>query len=258
MRPPRPEPPLPKLRFTLLPRSKLCRLLLPTPPWLKRLLTRRPATAHPRRPRRFRGRPHVRSVMPPKKTIGNAATPHTTRGKSATVVRTTRSTTSTTAVTTIAATWKKDWQPGSHRRTNNSTGYRPRIRNHDRHGNNDGIASTASDGQSVAAAVVTTCGGSNQPGCTTPSPLLQKGHEVAWWFVFKFNSKVFPGCGGDAKTSCPFGGDPQSYKNSSQQFVYASSDSPTLQQGSGCAGDATGDSSSARRLTRFTTVPITT
>ena len=84
-----------------------------------------------------------------------------------------------------------------------------------------------------------TCGGPGLPACTGPAPLLQKGHEVAWWFVFKFNSKVFPGCGGDAKPSCPFGGEPQSYKNSSQQFVYASSDSPTLQQGSGCAGDST-------------------
>jgi hypothetical protein len=94
-----------------------------------------------------------------------------------------------------------------------------------------------------AVTVAPTCGAPGLPACTGLSPLLQKGHQVAWWFVFKFNSKVFPGCGGDAKPACPFGGDPQSYKNSSQQFVYASSDSPTLQQGSGCAGDSTGDAS---------------
>jgi hypothetical protein len=88
---------------------------------------------------------------------------------------------------------------------------------------------------------VTTCGGNNQPACTTPSPMLQKGREVTWWFVFKFNSKVFPGCGGTDSSSCPFGGEPQKYTNSSQQYVYASSDSPTLQQGSGCAGDTTND-----------------
>lgn len=99
---------------------------------------------------------------------------------------------------------------------------------------------TASTTSSISTAAPT-CGGAGLPACTGLSPVLQKGHEVAWWFVFKFNSKVFPGCGGDAKPSCPFGGEPQSYKNFSQQFVYASSDSPTLQQGSGCAGDSTGD-----------------
>ena len=26
-----------------------------------------------------------------------------------------------------------------------------------------------------------------------PAPLLQKGHPVDWWFVFKFNSAAFPG-----------------------------------------------------------------
>lgn len=74
-----------------------------------------------------------------------------------------------------------------------------------------------------------------------PSPLLQKDRPVSWWFVFKLNSKVFPGCGGDAKVECPFGGDPQSYKNSGQQYVFASSENATLQQGSGCAGDTLND-----------------
>jgi len=103
---------------------------------------------------------------------------------------------------------------------------------------------TASGATSSAKTVVVapqTCGGANQPACATPSPLLQKGHEVTWWFVFKMNSKAFPGCGGGAKPSCQFGGDPQNYQNSSQQYVYASSDSPTLQQGNGCAGDTTDD-----------------
>ncbi len=114
-----------------------------------------------------------------------------------------------------------------------------------------GLASTQLPSQKptphppTAKAAVTlaapTCGGPDLPACTTPSPLLQKGREVAWWFVFKFNSQVFPGCGDDAKVTCPFGGDPQSYKHSSQQYVYASSDSPTLQQGNGCAGDTTDD-----------------
>ena len=114
-----------------------------------------------------------------------------------------------------------------------------------------GLASTQLPSQRPAAqapaakAAVTvaapTCGGPNLPPCPTPSPLLQKSRPVTWWFVFKFNSKAFPGCAGDAKVECPFGGDAQSYKNSSQQYVFASSDSPTLQQGNGCAGDTTND-----------------
>ena len=106
-----------------------------------------------------------------------------------------------------------------------------------------GTAGGTESATAVVQVAPPTCGGPGLPACTGPAPLLQKGHEVAWWFVFKFNSKVFPGCGGDAKPSCPFGGEVQNYKNSSQQFVYASSDSPTLQQGSGCAGDSTGDAS---------------
>lgn len=75
-----------------------------------------------------------------------------------------------------------------------------------------------------------------------PVPLLSPGHPVDWWFVFKFNSKVFPGCGGAAVRACPFGGGVRNYKGGfSQQFVYASSDHPTLEQGQGCVGDSTAD-----------------
>jgi hypothetical protein len=74
-----------------------------------------------------------------------------------------------------------------------------------------------------------------------PAPLLSKGHPVDWWFVFKFNSAVFPGCSGGATRSCLFGGQVQQYRSWSQQFVYASSDNHSLQQGSGCSGDATTD-----------------
>lgn len=76
---------------------------------------------------------------------------------------------------------------------------------------------------------------------SAPVPLVQKGDPVDWWFVFKFNSKVFPGCGGQAERACAFGGSVQSYKNFSQQFVYASSENPSLQQGGDCVGDTTTD-----------------
>jgi hypothetical protein len=72
-----------------------------------------------------------------------------------------------------------------------------------------------------------------------PVPLVSKGHPVDWWFVFKFNSASFPGCGGTAKRTCQFGGTVQKYNNFGQQFVYASSENGALQQGNNCAGDTT-------------------
>jgi hypothetical protein len=40
---------------------------------------------------------------------------------------------------------------------------------------------------------------------------------------------------------CIFGGDVQNYKAFGQQFVYASSENPSLQKGSGCTGDTVND-----------------
>jgi len=79
-----------------------------------------------------------------------------------------------------------------------------------------------------------------EPG-TAPGPLLAKGHPVDWWFIFKFNSAAFPGCGSGAMRTCPFGGDVRNYKVFGQQFVYASSESRSLQKGSDCVGDTTKD-----------------
>ena len=78
----------------------------------------------------------------------------------------------------------------------------------------------------------------------SPMPLLEKGHPVDWWFVFKFNTKAFPACGGgnSEQRQCAFGGSVQDYKPGySQQYVYASSEAPTLKKGGGCAGDTTTD-----------------
>ncbi len=85
------------------------------------------------------------------------------------------------------------------------------------------------------------CGGgtADSPACEAPYPMLQKGHPVDWWFVFKFNASAFPGCGDAAARTCPFGGTPQPYKSFGQQFAYASSETPNLQQGTGCAGAVT-------------------
>jgi hypothetical protein len=77
---------------------------------------------------------------------------------------------------------------------------------------------------------------------SAPLPLLETGHPVDWWFVFKFNTKSFPDCGNGATRQCSFGGEVQSYPSGfGQQFVYASSESPTLQKGAGCVGEMSTD-----------------
>jgi hypothetical protein len=79
-------------------------------------------------------------------------------------------------------------------------------------------------------------------GATGPAPLLATGHPVNWWFVFKFNGAIFPDCGQGATRQCPFGGQVNTgYTAFSQQFVYASNETPTLQKGAGCVGDTDAD-----------------
>jgi len=75
-----------------------------------------------------------------------------------------------------------------------------------------------------------------------PMPLLAAGHPVDWWFVFKFNAASFPGCARGATRTCCFGGQVQSsWRSFSQQFALASSETKSLQAGSGCIGDTVDD-----------------
>jgi hypothetical protein len=77
-----------------------------------------------------------------------------------------------------------------------------------------------------------------------PVPLLKAAHPVDWWFVFKFNTELLPGCSMGASRTCLFGETVQttpSYKLFGQQFAYASSETGTLQLGSNCVGDTTSD-----------------
>jgi hypothetical protein len=83
-------------------------------------------------------------------------------------------------------------------------------------------------------------GGSRVIAAEVPVPLLAKDQSVDWWFVYKFNARM-PGCGGNTKRVCPFGGKVQEYKGFGQQYVYASSDSPVLKEGAGCAGATDAD-----------------
>lgn len=75
-----------------------------------------------------------------------------------------------------------------------------------------------------------------------PAPLLKKGAPVDWWFVFKFNARSFPACGG-ATRSCIFDEKrkPADYPSFGQQFVFGSSERPTLQKGINCLGDTVAD-----------------
>ena len=74
-----------------------------------------------------------------------------------------------------------------------------------------------------------------------PVPLLRSGQPVDWWFVFKFNTATFNGCGA-AQRACLFGGAVQTYKSGfGQQFAVASSENAKLMKGAGCAGDTTSD-----------------
>lgn len=86
---------------------------------------------------------------------------------------------------------------------------------------------------------------STRPGHTQalPAPLLQKGATpVDWWFVFKFNTKFFPGCLTTTKRACIFGGDVQDYpKGFGLQSISASSANPTLHNDNGCLGESTND-----------------
>jgi len=74
-----------------------------------------------------------------------------------------------------------------------------------------------------------------------PTPLLEKGRSVDWWFVFKFNTKSFPSCAAGAKRKCRFGGEVQDYpKGFSQQYVFATKGA-ALKKGRLCLGDTTAD-----------------
>ena len=72
------------------------------------------------------------------------------------------------------------------------------------------------------------------------SPLLAPGKKVDWVFVFKLNTKHFPGCGTGVQRACPFGGTVKD-EAFGQQFVFASSANEALQKGSGCVGDSPAD-----------------
>jgi hypothetical protein len=82
-------------------------------------------------------------------------------------------------------------------------------------------------------------GGQHTAPGYTPVPLLSAEHPVQWWFVFKPNAALFPGCG--ANVTCRFGGEAQNYSSYGLQFAFASKEDTTLKVGSVCAGNSLDD-----------------
>lgn len=74
-----------------------------------------------------------------------------------------------------------------------------------------------------------------------PSPLSDKNTPVDWMFAFKFNSKSFPP-NSELPTVGIFGGKLQEYRaGHSQEYVFATSASPSLTRGTGCLGATDND-----------------
>lgn len=74
------------------------------------------------------------------------------------------------------------------------------------------------------------------------TPLLAQGHPVNWWLAFKFNGATYP-CSESLEPSPGiFGGTPKDYQGGlSLNFACASSDSPSLQMGTGYLGTTLND-----------------
>lgn len=77
---------------------------------------------------------------------------------------------------------------------------------------------------------------------SAPSPMSDKNTKVNWMFAYKFNAATFP----SDTTSLPhvgiFGGTKQDYKgDSSQDYVFATSASPSLVKGTGLLGATIND-----------------
>lgn len=88
---------------------------------------------------------------------------------------------------------------------------------------------------------------SQNPILPPPSPMADKNTPVDWMFAFKFNAATFPGCTDDGVTPVLgstgiFGGTVDEYKSGhSQQYVFATSASPTLVKGIECIGGTEND-----------------
>jgi len=75
-----------------------------------------------------------------------------------------------------------------------------------------------------------------------PSPMSDKDTQVDWMFAFKFNAATFPSDTTSLSHVGIFGGTKQEYKSGhSQDYVFATSDSPTLTKGTGLLGATAND-----------------
>lgn len=65
-----------------------------------------------------------------------------------------------------------------------------------------------------------------------PVPLIKQDTAVDWWFVFKLNTKHFPGCAANEELqSCRFGGEVQPYSGGEQYCHFQKTTARKLRSG---------------------------
>jgi hypothetical protein len=81
---------------------------------------------------------------------------------------------------------------------------------------------------------------SDPAAAAVPTPLEQAA-PADWIFIFKLNSRSFPTSATTTPRPCPFGGTAQPYTSFSQQYAYATSETPVLKSGPGLIGTSLDD-----------------
>lgn len=81
---------------------------------------------------------------------------------------------------------------------------------------------------------------SDPSAAAAPTPLEQAA-PADWIFIFKLNARTFPTSATFTPRPCPFGGTAQPYTSFSQQYAYATSQTPVLKAGPGLVGTSLDD-----------------
>ena len=81
---------------------------------------------------------------------------------------------------------------------------------------------------------------SDPSAAAAPTPLEQAA-PADWIFIFKLNSRSFPTSATTTPRPCPFGGSAQPYTSFSQQYAFATSETPVLKSGPGLIGTSLDD-----------------
>jgi hypothetical protein len=96
-------------------------------------------------------------------------------------------------------------------------------------------------GLTIASAIFLSASAIGQDGTAPgPAPVSGDGQAQQWMFIWKMNAAIFPSKADDDRP-CPFGGEAKPYPRFSQQYIWASSGQPSLQNGPGLAGTGVTD-----------------